>query len=245
MTGLPATAGSPALASAESGDAFLVAGLRAAGAVILGKANLSEWANIRSPRSSSGWSTLGGQTVNPHGAGRNPSGSSSGSAAAVAAGPGPGGRRHRDQRLDRLAGQRLRRGGPEAHRGPGQPGRHRADLGRPGHGGPDDPPRRRRRGAARADGRPGSGRPGDREGRGPPRRLHGVPGPGRAGRRAPGDLARRLEGGAARPRSPCSTRRSAGCARAAPRSSTRCRWPARSRSGIRSSSRCCTSSSTT
>ena len=78
VAGQPATAGSPALASAESGDAFLVAGLRAAGAVILGKANLSEWANIRSPQSSSGWSTLGGQTVNPHGPGRNPSGSSSG-----------------------------------------------------------------------------------------------------------------------------------------------------------------------
>jgi amidase len=89
VTGRPATAGSPALAGAESGDAFLVAGLRAAGAVILGKANLSEWANIRSPQSSSGWSTLGGQTVNPHGAGRNPSGSSSGSAAAVAAGLAP------------------------------------------------------------------------------------------------------------------------------------------------------------
>jgi amidase len=87
--GLPGTAGSPALAGAESGDAFLVARLRAAGAVIAGKANLSEWANIRSPLSSSGWSTLGGQTVNPHGDGRNPSGSSSGSAAAVAAGLAP------------------------------------------------------------------------------------------------------------------------------------------------------------
>ncbi|HTZ27828.1 MAG TPA: amidase [Streptosporangiaceae bacterium] len=87
--GLPATAGSPALAGTESGDAFLVSGLRAAGAVILGKANLSEWANIRSTGSSSGWSTLGGQTVNPRGAGRNTSGSSSGSAAAVAAGLAP------------------------------------------------------------------------------------------------------------------------------------------------------------
>jgi amidase len=87
--GQPATAGSPALAGAESGDAFLVAGLRAAGAVILGKANLSEWANIRSTGSSSGWSTLGGQTVNPHGEGRNTSGSSSGSGAAVAAGLSP------------------------------------------------------------------------------------------------------------------------------------------------------------
>jgi amidase len=87
--GMPNTAGSPALLGAQSRDAFLVAGLRAAGAVILGKANLSEWANIRSMHSSSGWSTLGGQTANPHGAGRNPSGSSSGSAAAVAAGLAP------------------------------------------------------------------------------------------------------------------------------------------------------------
>jgi amidase len=89
VAGMPATAGSPALATAESGDAFCVGRLRAAGAVILGKANLSEWANIRSGSSSSGWSTLGGQTVNPHGSGRNPSGSSSGSAAAVAAGLAP------------------------------------------------------------------------------------------------------------------------------------------------------------
>jgi amidase len=86
---MPATAGSPALLRAESGDAFLVGRLRDAGAVILGKANLSEWANFRSTHSSSGWSTLGGQTSNPHGTGRNPSGSSSGSAAAVAAGLAP------------------------------------------------------------------------------------------------------------------------------------------------------------
>ncbi len=89
VTGMPATAGSPALLGAETGDAFLVGRLRAAGAVILGKANLSEWANFRSPRSSSGWSTLGGQTANPHALDRNPSGSSSGSAAAVAAGLAP------------------------------------------------------------------------------------------------------------------------------------------------------------
>jgi amidase len=89
VAGMPATAGSPALEHAESGDAFCVARLRAAGAVILGKANLSEWANFRSAHSSSGWSTLGGQTVNPRGEGRNPSGSSSGSAAAVAAGMAP------------------------------------------------------------------------------------------------------------------------------------------------------------
>jgi amidase len=87
--GLPATAGSPALLQAEAADAFLVGKLRAAGAVILGKANLSEWANFRSRPSSSGLSTLGGQAVNPHGAGRSPSGSSSGSAVAVAAGLAP------------------------------------------------------------------------------------------------------------------------------------------------------------
>jgi amidase len=84
--GLPATAGSPALLGAAAADAFLVNRVRAAGAVILGKANLSEWANFRSRPSSSGLSTLGGQAVNPHGVGRSPSGSSSGSAVAVAAG---------------------------------------------------------------------------------------------------------------------------------------------------------------
>jgi len=66
-------------------DAPLVARLRAAGAVILGKTNLSEWANMRSTHSSSGWSGRGGQTRNPHALDRTPSGSSSGSAVAVAA----------------------------------------------------------------------------------------------------------------------------------------------------------------
>jgi amidase len=89
VAGSPATAGSPALLAAEGTDAFLITKLRAAGAVILGKANLSEWANFRSTHSTSGWSTLGGQAVNPHGSGRNPSGSSSGSAVAVAAGLAP------------------------------------------------------------------------------------------------------------------------------------------------------------
>ena len=87
--GMPATAGSPALAEADQDEAFLVTGLREAGAVILGKANLSEWAGFRSSHSTSGWSTLGGQAVNPHGRGRNPSGSSSGSGVAVAAGLAP------------------------------------------------------------------------------------------------------------------------------------------------------------
>ncbi|HEX4702098.1 MAG TPA: amidase [Pseudonocardiaceae bacterium] len=83
---LPTTAGSHALLVAPPAeDAPLVSRLRAAGAVLLGKTNLSEWANFRSTRSTSGWSALGGQTVNPHVLDRNPSGSSSGSAAAVAA----------------------------------------------------------------------------------------------------------------------------------------------------------------
>ncbi|HEX6933147.1 MAG TPA: amidase [Streptosporangiaceae bacterium] len=89
VAGSPATAGSPALLGGQARDAFLISRLRAANAVILGKANLSEWANFRSTQSSSGWSTLGGQAVNPHGTGRNPSGSSSGSAVAVAAGLAP------------------------------------------------------------------------------------------------------------------------------------------------------------
>jgi amidase len=66
-------------------DAFLVMQLRAAGAVILGKTNLSEWANFRSTRSSSGWSSRGGQTRNPYILDRSPCGSSSGSGVAVAA----------------------------------------------------------------------------------------------------------------------------------------------------------------
>lgn len=83
---LPTTAGSRALAGAPPvRDAPVTALLRAAGAVVLGKANLSEWSNFRSPCATSGWSTLGGQTRNPHVLDRSPSGSSAGSAAAVAA----------------------------------------------------------------------------------------------------------------------------------------------------------------
>lgn len=80
------TAGSTALKDNVTGrDSPLVAGLRAEGAIILGKTNLSQWANIRSTSSSSGWSALGGQVRNPHVLNRNPCGSSSGSGAAVAA----------------------------------------------------------------------------------------------------------------------------------------------------------------
>ena len=80
------TAGSLALLGARPArDAFLVQRLRAAGAIILGKTNLSEWANFRSTASSSGWSGRGGQTNNPYVLDRNPCGSSSGSGAAAAA----------------------------------------------------------------------------------------------------------------------------------------------------------------
>ncbi|HZJ71292.1 MAG TPA: amidase [Planctomycetota bacterium] len=79
------TAGSLALeGSLSPQDAFVAHQLRAAGAVVLGKTNLSEWANIRSVHSSSGWSARGGQVRNPYALDRNPSGSSSGSAVAVA-----------------------------------------------------------------------------------------------------------------------------------------------------------------
>jgi len=80
------TAGSLALASHHPPrDAFLVVRLRAAGAVILGKTNLSEWANFRSTRSVSGWSGVGGQTKNPYVLDRNPCGSSAGTGTAIAA----------------------------------------------------------------------------------------------------------------------------------------------------------------
>jgi amidase len=83
---MPTTAGSLALAGTYAGsDAPLVARLRAAGAVILGKTNMSEWANFRSTRSCSGWSAEGGQARNPYVLDRSPSGSSSGSGIAVSA----------------------------------------------------------------------------------------------------------------------------------------------------------------
>ncbi|WP_448628472.1 amidase [Geodermatophilus sp. URMC 64] len=83
--GLPTTAGSNALLGSRPDDATITRRLRDAGAVIIGKANLSEWANFRGENSTSGWSAVGGQTNNPYVLDRNPCGSSSGSAAGVAA----------------------------------------------------------------------------------------------------------------------------------------------------------------
>jgi amidase len=84
--GMVNSAGSLALAeNRPKRDAFLVTRLRNAGAVILGKTNLSEWANFRSTRSTSGWSSRGGQTKNPYVLDRNPCGSSSGTGTAIAA----------------------------------------------------------------------------------------------------------------------------------------------------------------
>ena len=86
VVGLANSAGSLVLADHRPvADAFLVARLREAGAVILGKTNLSEWANFRSTRSTSGWSSRGGQTKNPYALDRSPCGSSAGTAAAIAA----------------------------------------------------------------------------------------------------------------------------------------------------------------
>jgi amidase len=82
---LPTTAGSRALLHSAPDDATITRRLRAAGAVIIGKANLSEWANFRGATPTSGWSGVGGQTANPYVLDRNPCGSSSGSGAGVAA----------------------------------------------------------------------------------------------------------------------------------------------------------------
>ena len=84
-TGMPTTAGSWALAGSTPSDAFIVQRMRAAGAIIIAKANLSEWANFRSGPSSSGWSWIGGQTNMAYVLDRNPCGSSSGTGVAVSA----------------------------------------------------------------------------------------------------------------------------------------------------------------
>lgn len=88
--GLSSTAGSHALAGSVPGaDAEVIGRLRATGAILLGKTNLSEWSNFRSAGATEGWSAVGGQTCNPYRQGLSPWGSSAGSAVAVAAGMAP------------------------------------------------------------------------------------------------------------------------------------------------------------
>jgi amidase len=84
-TGMPTTAGSYALRGSSPSDAFIIRQLKAAGAIIIAKANLSEWANFRSAPSSSGWTGIGGQTNMAYVLDRNPCGSSSGTGVAVSA----------------------------------------------------------------------------------------------------------------------------------------------------------------
>jgi amidase len=142
----PTTAGSLALAAnVPQREAPIVKRLTDAGAVILGKANLSEWANFRSTRSISGWSAVGGLVRNPYGLDRTACGSSAGSGAAVAAGLAAvaigtetDGSVTCPAAINGVVGLK-----PTVGPGLAQP--HRADLARAGHRRADDPHRRRRR----------------------------------------------------------------------------------------------------
>ena len=136
------TAGSLALAAnITNRDAPLIARLREAGAVILGKTNLSEWANIRSDNSTSGWSAVGGLTKNPHALDRNACGSSSGSGAAMAAGLAAASHRHRNRWLDNLPRWCERRRRIQANGRPCLAALCRADQPQSGHCRADDPKR--------------------------------------------------------------------------------------------------------
>jgi hypothetical protein len=158
------SAGSLALASHKpKTDAFLVAKLRDAGAVILGKTNLSEWANFRSTRSTSGWSGRGGQTHNPYALDRNPCGSSAGTGSAIAANLAAVGIGTETDGSILCPSAVAGPGRPQAHRGAGQPQRHHPDLGLAGHRRPDDAQRGRCRRAADRDRRARRHRCGDRE----------------------------------------------------------------------------------
>jgi len=174
------SAGSLALAGVRaSHDSFVAARLRAAGAVIIGKTNLSEWANMRSTHSVSGWSGRGGLTRNPYALDRNTSGSSSGSGAAIAAGlatlavgtetdgsivcpasvNGVVGLKPTVGTVS-TAGVDLRPGRHQADIGSGQPQRHHPHRAFTGHGRSDGAQRQRRRADADGDGRRRCIRPG-------------------------------------------------------------------------------------
>ena len=146
------TAGSLALlGSKPPRDSHLARRLREAGAVIIAKTNLSEWANFRSTHSTSGWSGRGGLCRNPYALDRNTSGSSSGTGGATSANLAAIGiGTETDGSI--VSRRHLQRpGGHQADGGPGEPDRHRPDLPHPGHGGPDDADRGRRRSAADGD----------------------------------------------------------------------------------------------
>ena len=188
------SAGSLALAAHRpKQDAFLVKRLRDAGAVILGKTNLSEWANFRSTRSSSGWSSRGGQTKNPYVLDRNACGSSAGTGTAIAASLAAVGIGTETDGSIICPASVTGLVGTEAHRRPGQPQRHHPDLDLAGHRRSDDTQRRRRGGIVECDGRRGRGRSRRRSRRRQhPRRLSRPPeagcAQGQASRRAaPGD----------------------------------------------------------
>ena len=127
------TAGSLALVGSKpQKDSLVAQKLRAAGAVILGKTNLSEWANIRSSHSTSGWSGRGGLTKNPYALDRNPCGSSSGTGARHFGEPGSRGHWHGNGRVDCLSVVVKRPGRDQADGGPGQPGGHYSDFAQSG-----------------------------------------------------------------------------------------------------------------
>ena len=135
-------------------DATVAAKLRVAGAVILGKTNLSEWANFRSDHSTSGWSSRGGQTRNPYALDRNPCGSSSGSAVRCRGEPVRRSRGHRDRRLHHLPQPDVWHRRDQANPGAGQSRGYHPHRSQPGHGRPHGAHRRRRSAAARNPRRP-------------------------------------------------------------------------------------------
>ncbi len=145
------TAGSMALAGvAPPKDAFIVQRLRQAGAVILGKTNLSEWANYRSTHSTSGWSGRGGQTHESlFTRSQNPVRFELRFRRRDRSQPGGDRRWNRDRRLRGLTLEQQRAGRHQADAWTSEPHRYRADLAQPGHSGADGPDRDRRRTAAR------------------------------------------------------------------------------------------------
>ena len=150
--GMANSAGSLAMAdNRPQRDAFLVARLRAAGAVILGKTNLSEWANFRSTRSTSGWSSRGGQTKNAYVLDRNPCGSSSGTGTAIAASLAAVGVGTETDGSIICPASGERPGRAEADRRRWSAARHHPDLGVAGHGRSDGSQRGRCRHAAQRD----------------------------------------------------------------------------------------------